>query len=255
VDPAPKNISQLECAIIQIPKEWAVVCWLTEVLTTHLVSYARQNAPKYVISVFSKLIQALTGFYTHSQAPKLVKCTTLKLLSRTIKKLRVLYSHTPSEHNYQAALHFQLQFVTPEFTKSLVNELADDMNQEKRNHNASHSSAGEGVILYSSFVQHGAEFLMNLVVPCYKDAKMASFLDLLNECIPEAEETWKEERKQLGGLIQFQYYLHFMQGEMNSLPDDMLKQIHKSAQITDDHLDNVIVIEKIPKSTGYDNID
>jgi len=28
---------KLECAVYQIPKEWTVVCWLTEVVTSCLV--------------------------------------------------------------------------------------------------------------------------------------------------------------------------------------------------------------------------
>jgi hypothetical protein len=84
--------------------------------------------------------------------------------------------------------------VTADFTKSLIAELSEDINQEVRNQNL--TNANEATILYSSFVQNGAEFLMNLVVPCYKNAVMPSYKDLVLHCIAELPQ-WVD------GLIKF----------------------------------------------------
>jgi hypothetical protein len=48
---------------------------------------------------------------------------------------------------------------------------------------------------------------MNLVVPCYRNAVMPSYKALVEYCVPELPQ-W------IDGLIKFQYFLHFMQGEM-----------------------------------------
>lgn len=48
--------SSLECAVVQIPKEWSIVCWLTESLTSILIKDARETAPNFVIEVFGQLI-------------------------------------------------------------------------------------------------------------------------------------------------------------------------------------------------------
>jgi hypothetical protein len=77
----------------------------------------------------------MTHFYLESKAPKVVKCSILKLLSRLIKKLRLIYINIPSEGIYTAQKHFDLQFVTTEFTTSLIKELEDDMSQETFNQN------------------------------------------------------------------------------------------------------------------------
>jgi hypothetical protein len=138
----------------------------------------------------------MTAFYVDSKAPKLVKSAILKLLSRLIKKLRIIYLETACEKDYSPEDHFKLQFVSPDFTQSLLNELFLDMDEEVKNHNKTH--AGKGSILYSSFVQNGAEFLMNLIVPCYRNARLPSFRDLLVKGIPGIKEgDWAD------GLIRF----------------------------------------------------
>jgi len=137
----------------------------------------------------------MTAFYLESKAPKVIKSSILKLLSRLIKKLRLVYTSDPvGESIYTAAKHFDLQFVNNAFTTSLINELSADMNLEQRHQNE--KNASEGTILYSLFVQNGAEFIMNLVVPCYRNAIVLSYLDLAKHCIPQLPE-W------IDGLIKF----------------------------------------------------
>lgn len=46
---------KLECAIYQIPKEWTVVCWLTEVITTSLVSQKVGKSAEFCLDTISKL--------------------------------------------------------------------------------------------------------------------------------------------------------------------------------------------------------
>ena len=42
---------KLECAIYQIPKEWTVVCWLTEVITTALISQDVDKSADFSLEV------------------------------------------------------------------------------------------------------------------------------------------------------------------------------------------------------------
>jgi hypothetical protein len=90
--------ARLECAVFQIPKEWIVVCWLTEVLTSTLISQGGARSATYELEVFEKLIAALVAFYDESKAPSILKSVILKLLSRIIIKLRHIY-HTLEEKN------------------------------------------------------------------------------------------------------------------------------------------------------------
>jgi len=50
-----------------------------------------KKAPKFVIDVFSKLIGAIQVFYEESRAPFFLKTIILRLLSRLIIKLRIVY--------------------------------------------------------------------------------------------------------------------------------------------------------------------
>ena len=83
--------SFIECAVFHIPKEWTVVCWLTEVITTTLIKSSMKNAPNFVVEVFNKLIGAIQVFYDESRAPFYLKTIILKLMSRLIVKLRIVY--------------------------------------------------------------------------------------------------------------------------------------------------------------------
>ena len=75
-----------------------MVCWLTEVLTSTLISQGGPTSATYALGVFEKLIAALVAFYDESGAPSILKSVILKLLSRIIIKLRHVY-HTLEEGN------------------------------------------------------------------------------------------------------------------------------------------------------------
>ena len=102
---------RVECAMVQFPKEYAVICWLTEVLTTILVKFAHKKAPKFVLRTYKKLVEAMTTFFDESKAPKLMKSVILKLLSRLSKKLRVVYLASEgtialAREDYDSEAHF-----------------------------------------------------------------------------------------------------------------------------------------------------
>jgi hypothetical protein len=98
---------KVACAMVQLPKYYSVVCWLTEVLTTQLVRFASERAPKYVLATYQKLANAMTTVFVDSKAPELIKSVILKLLSRLIKKLRAVYLTLDVENeNYSADDHF-----------------------------------------------------------------------------------------------------------------------------------------------------
>jgi len=81
--------SSLSTAIISIPKEWQIACWLTETLSTSIVN--KKDLPAEVaLEVFQKLISSLVVFYEDSKAPNVFKSVVLKLLSRLLIKLRHL---------------------------------------------------------------------------------------------------------------------------------------------------------------------
>ena len=84
-------VAKLECAIFQIPKEWIVVCWLTEVLSSSLISHNVSKSATFSIEVFEKLMKAILVFYDESKAPSVLKSMILKLLSRLVIKLRHVY--------------------------------------------------------------------------------------------------------------------------------------------------------------------
>lgn len=84
---------------------------------------------------------------------------------------------------------------------------------------------------------------MNFFIPCDRYAILESFKDLHAE-MPD----WVE------GLVKFQYFMHYLKGEMKSLPTGMLKELHASIQLGKEHLDNMIVIRKIPKETGHEDL-
>jgi hypothetical protein len=79
--------SSLPCAVFQIPKQWSVVCWLTDTLTTSFLEHSPHSL-ELARSIFEKLIRAIVQFCQEAQAPQLVKSQVLSLLTRLIRKLR-----------------------------------------------------------------------------------------------------------------------------------------------------------------------
>ena len=68
-----------------------MVCWLTEVLTSTLISQGTAKSAAFALGIFEKLIVAMVTFYEESKAPSILKSVILKLLSRIVIKLRHIY--------------------------------------------------------------------------------------------------------------------------------------------------------------------
>lgn len=60
--------SSLPCALFQIPRQWGVVCWLTETLSTCFLE-GRETSIGLAKEVYGKLIGALDAFYQNSASP------------------------------------------------------------------------------------------------------------------------------------------------------------------------------------------
>lgn len=82
--------SSLPCAIFQIPKQWAVICWLTETLSTSFLEGGAGHLGAFAKTIYKKLIDSTAQFYLDSDSPQLIKSQILKLLTRLIQKLRFL---------------------------------------------------------------------------------------------------------------------------------------------------------------------
>jgi hypothetical protein len=50
--------SSLPCAVFQIPKQWSVVCWLTDVLSTSFLEHC-ENSTDLAKEIYQKLIKAI----------------------------------------------------------------------------------------------------------------------------------------------------------------------------------------------------
>lgn len=83
---------KLECAIYQIPKEWTVVCWLTEVVTSSLISQDVDKSAHFCLETISKLVEVMQSFYEEAKAPAILKSAILQILSRLVIKIRFIYS-------------------------------------------------------------------------------------------------------------------------------------------------------------------
>jgi len=112
-------------------------------------------------------------------------------------------------------------------------------------------ASGSESILYPAFVQDALEFLMTVFVPTSKTDRINSFVDLLPQ---------KDDKKNaaitlpdwIRPLIRVSYFLHYFRGEM-CLPNDMLLEIHANTKLGDQHLDNILVINKLPTKNAVYN--
>ena len=89
--------AKMQCAIFQIPKEWTIFLWLTESLTSALLSADLKINYDFVVETIGRLISAIIVFFEESKAPSIMQGVILRLLSRLIIKLR---------HVYQEIEHF-----------------------------------------------------------------------------------------------------------------------------------------------------
>ena len=241
--------SSLPCAVFQIPKQWSVVCWLTDTLTTSLLELAGQPLG-LAQGVFEKLIRAMVQFYQDSQAPQMVKSQVLGLLTRLIRKLRFLLKHGagagqprggPAPALTQDA-HLEQLFVHAGFVRTILEDIDTVKRQEERAVQA--GDAGAKQMLYSSFIQDSLELLMTLVVPIDERARLGSYKDLLSvrEAHLAALQAW------LDPLLKASLFMHFFNNELHCLPDDLLQEIHDQTRLESHRaLDHVLVIDRVPR--------
>ena len=122
---------KLECAIYQIPKEWTVVCWLTEVITSSLISQEVSKSAEFCLDTIAKLVQAILIFYEEAKAPAILKSALLKVLSRLVIKLRYIYSGLESKgqltETIQKQSHFERLYITSDFVQTVLSQVAISM--------------------------------------------------------------------------------------------------------------------------------
>ena len=82
-------LGALPCAVFQIPKQWGVVCWLTDTITTSFLELTHHSLD-LANEIFEKLIKAIVQFYQDSQLPQVVKSQIFQLLTRILRKLRYI---------------------------------------------------------------------------------------------------------------------------------------------------------------------
>lgn len=118
----------MPCAIFQIPKQWAVVCWLTETLSTSFLECSAAHLGTLAKAIYRKLIDSTAQFYLDSDSPQMIKSQILKLLMRLIRKLRFLLRQDQASapeakaEGIQEAppSHFDEICLSPQFVKSLL---------------------------------------------------------------------------------------------------------------------------------------
>ncbi|KAL4466976.1 hypothetical protein ABPG74_010573 [Tetrahymena malaccensis] len=151
------NQSTLPCVIYGIPKDWNMVCWLIDSVSSSLM---KNKDDKESLEKLGKIMTLLTESFDYLKGPCIVKQLLAKLIIRTARKLRFLvrsqiYSGVliPNQ-NEQIKQHWQVFGVKQEFVKNNIvkaNEIKSRFNQETN--------------LYSSFTQDYIEMLQTLTVP------------------------------------------------------------------------------------------
>jgi hypothetical protein len=251
--------------VFHIPKEWTVVCWLTGVIASTLVKTARQSSPKFAIDVFSKLIGAMQVFYDESRAPFYLKTIILKLMSRMIVKLRILYveveKHQKKQgiHNHVPTTdHFKRLFINPEFIQTILSELLVNMDTTACNALSSGQEEKpfpEGLsavleyqskdkVLHPHFAQEAIEFLMHFFVPTSQKMQLQSYTDLLPNK-PGSDEKVFSMPLWIEPLIKVSSFLHYLRRQ-STLPIELQKRIHNQCKLGAANLDNVILLLKLP---------
>ncbi|EAR96982.2 HECT domain and RCC1-like domain protein (macronuclear) [Tetrahymena thermophila SB210] len=151
------NQSTLPCVIYGIPKDWNMVCWLIDSVSSSLM---KNKDDKESLEKLGKIMTLLTESFDYLKGPCIVKQLLAKLIIRTARKLRFLvrsqiYSGVliPNS-NEQIKQHWQILGVKQEFVKNNItkaNEIKSRFSQETN--------------LYSSFTQDYIEMLQTLTVP------------------------------------------------------------------------------------------
>lgn len=96
-----------------------MVCWLTEVITSSLISQEVGKSADFCLDTIAKLVQAMIIFYEEAKAPAILKSAILQVLTRLVIKLRYIYSCLESKGQLTEAIrkqnHFERLFITPDF--------------------------------------------------------------------------------------------------------------------------------------------
>ncbi|KAL4510149.1 hypothetical protein ABPG72_010342 [Tetrahymena utriculariae] len=151
------NQSTLPCVIYGIPKDWNMVCWLIDSVSSSLM---KNKDDKESLEKLGKIMTLLTDSFDYLKGPCIVKQLLAKLIIRTARKLRFLvrsqiYSGVLTPHsNELIKQHWQVFGVKQEFIKNNItkaNEIKARFNQDTN--------------LYSSFTQDYIEMLQTLTVP------------------------------------------------------------------------------------------
>jgi len=241
--------SSLPCAVFQIPKQWSVVCWLTDTLTTSFLEHAGHSVG-LAQEIFGKLITATVQFYEESQAPQMVKSQVLSLLTRLIRKLRFVLKHQAGAGKQLESgaptltqeAHLRQLFVHEGFVRTILEDIDTVKRQEEKAMQA--SEAGATQMLYSSFIQDSLEFLMTLVIPIDKGSHLNSYKDLLSI----NAEPLRELQIWLEPLMKTSMFMHFFNNELHCLPLDLLREIHDQTKLQSHHaVDQVLVIDRVPR--------
>jgi hypothetical protein len=193
--------SNLETAVVSIPKEWQIACWLTETLTT--IEIQRESITQDSQEVFKTLITAMLAFYDDAKAPNILKSCILKLLSRLVIKLRYLHSklNTKGNEYFKDQTHLQISGITQDFLQNLQSEIMIQMESSKN--------------LHGAFVQDAVEFMMSFVIPIGKQAsQLTSYRDMLSQQIEIPD--W------MAPSLRLSFYLHYFRGDIAELPKDMV---------------------------------
>lgn len=135
----------MPCAIFQIPKQWAVVCWLTETLSTSFLECSAAHLGTLAKAIYRKLIDSTAQFYLDSDSPQMIKSQILKLLMRLIRKLRFLLRQgqaSPPDGKTQeiqetVPSHFEEICISSQFVKSLLCDIEVAKNQDEMEARAS----------------------------------------------------------------------------------------------------------------------
>ena len=242
--------SSLPCAVFQIPKQWSVVCWLTDTLTTSFLEHFRHSRG-LAEDIFEKLIKAMVQFYQESQSPQMVKSQVLSLLTRLIRKLRFIRKHDggagrqldgEQARSLTQEAHLRQLFVHDGFIRAILEDIDTVKRQEEKTMQA--SEAGAKQMLYSSYIQDSLEFLMTIVIPIDKQSRLNSYKDLLSI----KAEHLGELREWLDPLMKTSLFMHFFNNELHSLPLDLLQEIHDQTKLQSyQAVDHVLVIDRVPR--------
>ena len=151
---------KLECAIYQIPKEWTVVCWLTEVITSALISQEVSKSAEFCLDTISKLVQAMLIFYEEAKAPAILKSAILQQLSRLVIKLRYIYRCVEAEkgplwESIGRQSHLERVCITGDFVQTVLSQVAVAMEQEKhsfKNMQRAMTLKNKSQILHNAFI-------------------------------------------------------------------------------------------------------